>query len=111
VKRKEPDQRSLNAGLCPALFQVGLVCYGSLRTTERQRLNSSINASACSSDDRGPLPPKPADDVPLPYPVDTAMNFINSSASSSGLLELGFDSAGAVSSAISINDSFLALKL
>jgi hypothetical protein len=39
------------------------------------------------------------------------MNFINSSASSSGLLELCFDSAAAVSSAMYINYSFLALKL
>gem|GEM_PF-4091945 len=83
-----------------------LFYFGSLRTIERQRLNSSSNASACSSEDLGPLPPNPAVGVPLPYPVAIEMNFINSKASSSGVLVPDFDSAAAISSAMSIEYSF-----
>lgn len=64
-----------------------------LLTTARQRSNSSSSESAYSSLERGPFPPKPVVGVPLPYAVVTAINFINSRATSSGFLGNCFSKA------------------
>ncbi len=80
----------------------------SLLTALRQRSNSSSKASVCSSIERVPgFPEKPAEVIcVLPYPVVTAMNFINSSATSSfprpgaGVAASGVDVVGGSSSGI-----------
>jgi hypothetical protein len=78
------------------LPELHFVCFTGLVTARRHRSNSSNSASAYSSLEREPFPPKPALGVPLPYPVVTAINFINSSATSSVFFGDGFseDSSG-----------------
>lgn len=78
-------------------------------TALRQRSKSSSNDSAYSSAVFPALPPKPAPEAPFPYPVVTAMNFINSSATSS--FEFFVSGSFLLSSAIDIGKGFPSFRV
>jgi hypothetical protein len=74
-------------------------------TTERHFSNSCSSASVYSSADFDGFPWKPAAaELPFPYPVVTAMNFISSNATSSRLFSASFAAFGASAAGLVSSD-------